>query len=371
MSNELIVKLTDFQSIPEATYTFNTGITVIVGQSNSGKSATLRAIKAALLNPSGSQRYIKNGSEKTKVEIIYNKNNIEWSKGKKESSYKINEEVYNKLGTSDIRDYVNNSGFLIDEKGNLLNLEGELDLPFPFDKNSADLFKLFENIFCVSDSPKIFKAFKKRLDENNNALKDTKQEIIRTESKVKALRDLHEVVDISKLDSYKDTLESYLQTYSSKITTYNNLHKCLVTLKKFKIEPKQVKLSNDIIYSYTEKSKAFDKLLQYSKQLKLVVSAKEPTLSDIHVYTTKYSLYSKLLQYNKLLSVKINNEHLYTFKNLDTYRNIAKTYSNLVTLHKQGVMLSKKIKELQQHRNDLQEKLKQYKVCPLCGHEME
>ena len=48
-----------------------------------------------------------------------------------------------------------------------MNIEGEWDLPFPFDRTPSELFKLFENIFCISDSAVILKSFK---DEEGNTL---------------------------------------------------------------------------------------------------------------------------------------------------------------------------------------------------------
>ena len=65
--NELKLSLQNFQSITEGELTFRTGLNFIVGQSNSGKSATFRALKACLLNPKGSQRFIKKGHNKLEV----------------------------------------------------------------------------------------------------------------------------------------------------------------------------------------------------------------------------------------------------------------------------------------------------------------
>ena len=45
------IKLKNFQSIGKAELLFEPGVNLIVGQSNSGKTAILRAISAALNNP--------------------------------------------------------------------------------------------------------------------------------------------------------------------------------------------------------------------------------------------------------------------------------------------------------------------------------
>ena len=46
------LKIEDFQSIGNAELEFIPGINLIVGQSNSGKTAVLRAIDSVLTNPS-------------------------------------------------------------------------------------------------------------------------------------------------------------------------------------------------------------------------------------------------------------------------------------------------------------------------------
>ena len=80
--NTFRVDLENFQSISKASLEFVQGINIIVGQSNSGKSAILRAVKGSVLNPSGSQKYIKNKTKGFKVNIDYAGNTIEWSREK-------------------------------------------------------------------------------------------------------------------------------------------------------------------------------------------------------------------------------------------------------------------------------------------------
>ena len=160
-SSKFELDLQNFQSISEARLEFEQGINLIVGQSNSGKSATLRAVKTAVLNPSGAHRFVKQGTDNASVGINYRGNDITWARNKKESKYTVNKEDYIKVGNSNLFKLLDNSGFVVDDKNNLMNIESELELPFPFDRSSAELFKLFENIFCVSDSATIFKIYKR------------------------------------------------------------------------------------------------------------------------------------------------------------------------------------------------------------------
>ena len=206
--NELKLSLQNFQSISEGELTFSTGLNFIIGQSNSGKSATFRALKACLLNPKGSQRFIKKGHNKSIVTLYYNGNEITWDRTNKESSYFINGQQYIKTGASDsFKILMDDTGFVKDEKeGALMNMEEELQLPFPFGVSKAELFKLFENVFCVSDSAVILKAAKEQEDNIKDNIEGLELDSLKIQSKLSNLQDFKEAVDLGKLYSYKELL---------------------------------------------------------------------------------------------------------------------------------------------------------------------
>ena len=178
----------------------------IIGQSNSGKSATFRALKACLLNPAGSQRFIKKGNNKSEVTLKYNGQEIQWERTPKESNYIINGETYYKTGRSNAFKILEEAtGFNQDTNGIIMNIEEELQLPFPFGLNGSDLFKLFENVFCISDSAVILKSakdYEKGVDSDISSLDLEEQ---KTTAKVRALEEFKEYVDINKIQKDKDT----------------------------------------------------------------------------------------------------------------------------------------------------------------------
>ena len=207
--NELKLFLKNFQSISEGELVFTTGLNFIVGQSNSGKSATFRALKACLLNPKGSQRFVKKGNNKSIVTLLYNGNEVTWERTNKESSYYINGQQYIKTGSSDaFKILMNDTGFVKDEReGALMNIEEELQLPFPFGTSKTDLFKLFENIFCVSDSAVILKAAKEQEEAIKDNIEALELDKIKIESKLEHLKEFKESLDLDRLRDYKDYLE--------------------------------------------------------------------------------------------------------------------------------------------------------------------
>lgn len=90
------VKIKDFQSIESADLTVE-GFTVIVGRSNIGKSAIVRAIEGALTNLSGDS-FVRLGAHHTEVDIECDDLTLKWKKGGGFNDYEINGEVFESVG---------------------------------------------------------------------------------------------------------------------------------------------------------------------------------------------------------------------------------------------------------------------------------
>jgi len=90
------VKIKDFQSIEEAELTID-GFTVVVGRSNIGKSAVVRAVEGALTNLSGDS-FVRLGAHHTEVELDCPDLQLTWKKGGGFNDYVINGEVFESVG---------------------------------------------------------------------------------------------------------------------------------------------------------------------------------------------------------------------------------------------------------------------------------
>lgn len=91
------VTIDNFQSIKRAEFEFS-GLTVVVGGNNIGKSALVRAIDSALTNATGSS-FIRKGEKSTTVRVEHKSLDIEWKKGDK-TLYKVNGEAFSALNRS-------------------------------------------------------------------------------------------------------------------------------------------------------------------------------------------------------------------------------------------------------------------------------
>ena len=404
MTNTLKLQLENFQSISAGELEFVTGLNFIIGQSNSGKSATFRALKACLCNPSGSQRFIKKGNTKTSVTLEYNGNSITWVKTPKENKYEINGETYLKTGTgSAFKLLPNETGFVQGEPGVVMNIEEELQLPFPFGYNKSELFKLYENVFCISDSAVILKSAKEHegkvkfdidmleveLDKNKTKLEELgnfKKEVNFSEIK-RCLSDCKKVQE--RLDFLKDNLDvikialkvSEIPLPTVDINWENELfkYKECMDLKRTVSQLEQYhKLSKSIPTSLTLSEEPINKLRELNdlkgtaKQIEVLSDIKIPEvaftnfLADFKERTELFRIFRHLKELHDIkISEEVYEDRLNYYKALLDYK------KSLEVIKEKIQIKSDQLKEVEKNIVDLNEELKEYKVCPLCHRPLE
>lgn len=363
MGNELKLSLENFQSISKGELIFHTGTNVIIGQSNSGKSATFRALKACLINPIGSQRFIKKGTNQASVMLEYNGNQIIWKRTPKENSYIINGETYLKTGRSNAFKLVDDTGFAIDSNDVIMNIEEELQLPFPFGISDVDLFKLYENVFCISDSAVILKAAKGVEDKTKLEITTIENDIVKSENKLKELLDFKNSVDMNKLKKLKGTLESK----NERLMTLKDglpIIKRACRVQEFSVEDKTF---INLLGSYTE-NKKLKKTIEQLKKLhainKTLKELKQPKESFIGKYEELKKLKKTCSVLRELENVSVQVK---SFENkLNEYKEL-KSFSEEIERIKKNIKSKKQtLENLKEKALEAEEALKEFKVCPLC-----
>ena len=360
--NKLKLSLENFQSISSGELEFQTGLNFIIGQSNSGKSATFRALKACLVNPPGSQRYIKRDTKKSSVTLEYNGNTIVWQRTPKESSYTINGEDYVKTGKSNAMKILGkDTGFVQDCNDTLMNIEEELQLPFPFGMSESDLFKLYEDVFCVSDSAVILKAAKERENEESLNIFSTENEITKTTRKLEELDKFKEEVDLSKLEKCLKLLKSKKNKIDS-LEEGMDVVKLAVALDKEDFSFPEINWEN-----YTDRLKEnveLEKVIKRTKKLhslgKEVSTLTLPEAVDVQKY-------KDLIEYKKALELScIEFPEIDIRDRLTEYEELRKYLNTLNEIKASIKSRSAKVNELNKYIGEIEEQLKEVKVCPLC-----
>lgn len=399
MTNKLKLSLINFQSISNGELEFETGLNFIIGQSNSGKSATFRALKACLLNPSGSQRFIKKDSNIAEVILEYNDNTIKWKRTKSESSYDINGETYVKTGKSDAFKIVEDTGFARDHNDTIMNIEEELQLPFPYGVSKTDLFKLFENIFCVSDSAVILKSAKDHENEVKSDISLLENEVSKVKNKIAEINKFKKEVDLDNLQTLRDKLKKK----QGRLNSLNEGIDIIQTAVKLSdVELPKAQNFEDRLSSYSDLSKTKDlinQLVELHNISRSLKNVKLPKVKDLKEYKELVSIQKDLIVLNKLINLNIEEPFKPKQIDLSSYTELTKILKDLNILKQleelefPSYQIQDKLKvyeDLKQYKDELdriiiagkeaiekkksitkrlegiKDKLKSYKVCPLC-----
>ena len=363
MSNELKLSLENFQSISHGELIFHTGTNVIIGQSNSGKTATFRALKACLSNPVGSQRFIKKGTNKSSVALEYNGNQIIWKRTPKESSYTINGEDFIKTGKSSAFKIIEDTGFVVDDNDIIMNIEEELQLPFPFGISKSELFKLYENVFCVSDSAIILKAAKEKEECTKNQIFSLENEITKNNNKLSEIANFKNEVNVKLLKEKRDHFKESSERIDFLQDGLSTIHKA-VRIHNFKIPESSFenKLSD-----FEELNLLRNNLIKLKKLHTLVKELKEvqiPQKVDLTSYDDLKKFKKDCKKLKELRDFKISE---ITFTNkLKNYEELQRYSETLENLKKQIKNKKTSLESVNETIKQKEEKLKEFKVCPLC-----
>ena len=146
------LKVANFQSLAEADIELG-GLTVIVGPSNSGKSALLRALKAVVRNVN-SPSAVRVGKTTFTSEIEFSGNAVAIERGKSQSTYRTwkpdgSEDVYTKSGRS-VPEEVQTLLGLPDPDGPDLTFSSQIDPPFLLSETGTTAAKMLGDLTNVS-----------------------------------------------------------------------------------------------------------------------------------------------------------------------------------------------------------------------------
>lgn len=368
---KLRLRIENFQSIGNAEFLFDTGINGIIGHSNSGKSSSIRAIKAALLNPSGSKRYIKQGHNKSKVYISTDdKPEVEWERTAKESSYRIDGELYQKTGrTNAFQISGDNLNFVIDENDDIINIHDEWSRLFPFSRTDSEVFKLFEEIFAIADSAKIFQRMKSDGDGANKAITELKHNLESNEVKIQKTEEYLNSLDEEKIETKRLFLEEMVKVIASFDVDIQELYKLKDKFTKLK-EVKTQDFDLSIAETYKRVEEDLKSIANYDK------------LKDAEITTREFDLniYDKFTQADKDLEFVNKNLKLmkFSFTPQEYDLSIADKYQEIL---KDIQAVQACMQEYNKHETDLasakaeeeqiQVQLDSIDLCPLCGNEFK
>lgn len=350
------LKIENFQSLEGVNeFNFNPGVTMVVGASNSGKTAIIRALRGLILNyisSSKAKKYITHFKDNLQVDLeLDNKINYSWYKDSKNTLYKIGdlenhtEREFEKSGNDDLESICDKAGiefpFVIRDK-KLINTYTEKDsLPFPFDLNDVELFKMFEELYNVSSSGIIFKFMKTLETKTNSEIKSTKEQIEIDRGKIEKIIDLEDKYEVEKLEILKSQAEKVQAGMIGidediRITASNNKVCKIIRefLARIVVKENTYELLNEAINSLKESK-------DLSKDIEIVDSNNK--IEQINVYNKEFDT-ALISDYNALSS----------------------DYNKAKSLNRELKSIKEEMDDLLEQQKEIQEELSRVDICPLC-----
>jgi len=190
-------EIKNFQSHKDTKVDFCNGVNVIVGKSDSGKTAVLRALRLVIENKPAGTAFINNESESCKVSISDDSNIVSREKGRKlENKYEINGEIL-KAFSQDVPAPVKNILNFHD-----VNTQWQMDPPFLVSMTQGECSKYLNEVMNLD---LIDSAISKIQSETRSLSADMKASCSQKEQLQESLKKLSWV---DSIDMYIEKLET-------------------------------------------------------------------------------------------------------------------------------------------------------------------
>ena len=345
MITNLLIR--NIQSHERSDFAFHPGVNIIIGESDSGKSAILRALRWLFDNrPSGNaiqSKFIKKGDSSV-VKIWEGENRSaskEMQNGK--SKYILHSQIFEAVGTTvpeEVSKFFNMSG---------VNLQRQLDSPFLLADTPgavAQHFNKIGNLDKIDTSTSFI----------NSAIRELNAKISYKESEIKtAEEELKKFEYLEKLEMEIEALEELQKRWLSKVLNKNSLDKLIRGVQ-------HIDVLIDNASPLLELEEEVNQIFQWKDKLetnKKNRTALWSVLSSINLANDDIEYQNQLAE----LETPVNNL-LSLYTKLNTAETQRKSLDKALTYLR---AINTQLKISTGKRDNLQAKLDELKICPFCG----
>jgi DNA repair ATPase RecN len=214
------IVLQNFQSHKNSILKLSRGINIIVGESDCGKTAIVRALNWITNNRPSSDAIRKNGSERTKVKIIVDDNKVERIKSKRENAYVVDGVEYKSIGTSvpeKVKEVLN-----LDDT----NFQFQMDSPFLLSSSAGQRSEVLNRAAGLHEMDQVLS----RLNSAARLIERLTQEVIKDSnnsncaySRYKPVKKAIKLLDRAEaLEERKNALNRQLARLQTQIISYKS-----------------------------------------------------------------------------------------------------------------------------------------------------
>ena len=284
------LQIQNFQSHENTLLEFDPGVNVIVGSSDSGKTAILRALRWLLTNRPGGDSFRSNWGGDTIVNLHTEEGIIKRSKTAKDNMYVLNNQEFKAMGM-DVPEEVK---LLLNM--NEVNLQGQLDAPFLLSNSSGEVAQYFNQIIqldVIDIGRKNIEKWYRQLESQIHYKESEKERLENTlpqyehlakfEIDIESIEGLEErqkqigvrIGKIKQWISSYETIQNSLEEYSEILLLEKPVNN-LIELFQQKKEQERKKINlQELINSYGKIQNQLDKnneIISSEKQVHIIMS---------------------------------------------------------------------------------------------------
>lgn len=324
------VKLKNFQDHADTTVDFTNGINLIVGSSDAGKSAILRAINLVFHNNFKRDTYIRHGEKECSVSVKFSDGvEVTRIKGEDVNSYLLTDAEGNihsfpKVGTGIPDEIKKNLGNPpLDDKKRPISYADQMSSLFLVDLSSSDLPRTLSELTGIQHLQTSAELLSKTARSYDRSIKDKKEKIEKLETDL----DNYSYVD-KDLEKIED-IEEKLIDVNKQIEKSNRARFFIEQNNKIFLEAKQIKAKLAKEKAFAELKENFDDLVALNKKL-----------SRSNFYLSEYQKIAK--EYKKTKAGLLSCEQFLTKDNKDLMEAVKK----LIDINARSKSFIKNDKEL-------------------------
>jgi DNA repair protein SbcC/Rad50 len=326
------VYIQNFQSHKRTKLQFDKGVNVIIGSSDGGKSAIIRAINWVITNRPSGDSIRTNGCKKdTIVKIETMEGDLIVRQKGKVNLYKLNDTVFNAFGTDvpeEIKKALNIS---------TVNLKKQIDAPYLLSNSSGEVASHFNKIARLD-------VIDKSLQNVNAWERETKSEIKNIEKSISEKDErLANMKDLDKVEVKVEALESIEKHISVLGKSIKKLRDTITEIERINVEVDQISkileiepLANNLLTLF-KKQKTLDSditnltnLVNKINRIKSKIKAKKLKIK----LTPKIDTVLQIIANERLISADYTALNTLVYKLHTNNKNLLKTAKNMQRLTK-------------------------------------
>ncbi len=343
MINSIYIQ--NFQSHKDTKLEFSDGVNIIVGGSDSGKTAVLRALRWLVWNRPSGEAFRSDWGGDTGVVVDTDGHTITRSKTDKTNGYALDDTLFTAFGTEvpeDIQKLL---------RLNDINLQSQLDSPFLLSKSAGEVaahFNKVAHLEKIDTSLQSISSWLRRLERDVDA-----QEAALTDNQER----LQEYADIDKIETHVELLEQDQERLQNQFAAILRLEKAKDNIIHYS---KEISVLEPFILAEAHVKELLDHQAK-AREVNDRVKTLQNAVRQITALDKEIQQQSDVLRAEKQV-----NEMLVLFKQLDSTRSNYNALGQLVfNVNTTTDKTEKKINALERLELEFEESFPD--TCPLCG----